>query len=628
MLALIHRSTRSGSCSKSGPFASSSDTGGTIDSAAMSWIRLIHGFFPSSISPTVGRTRARENLFAFRGTTAEMLKGVGYPKTRSAVNDERRQDLNMAIKMAAATILLLVVGATPGPIVPMGLLKDAHAATGEMDERERRQWLREMHKKRDALLRGNDADHEWGNERRATSSIMVVLDPPLVKTREPKEVEIEWFLRWIDNDGTSLGSLAGMDLVSVWRSSVLENTGREARVYLLYPRSGTGLAPEYEQQRDLSRRMDYGSLWYQKEGKAEEREKLFAKMVETARIDQFRGFDSEAKLKAAVEKQGIDWEDWQADTARWSERLGRHADRRWKLMAERALRQTDGGFDTLPDPVLLIEGKYLLTTNTVKGQGGSAKTVLKRLFESANWLVREALEARPEHGFDAAKIRWGNEGRPKRREMLHLKERLGTEPAGGIEVEWLFTYITDDGQAKDIGWMEEQIGGWHQSLEDAGIKVQIRQSPIVSDSGRFVAQQRVHQRIATAWGADEGDERGYLHRGLKRYLYTSPRGMRRKGEEKKFIASTVSNFAYAEYDEAVASERTARELAMLEAKAAAVAELARKRRGRRDPGFLGKDRRDPVFLVDGRYVLMSDNVTDTFQSLNWLIRQIREDRSR
>ena len=32
----------------------------------------------------------------------------------------------------------------------------------------------------------------------------------------------------------------------------------------------------------------------------------------------------------------------------------------------------------------------------------------------------------------------------------------------------------------------------------------------------------------------------------------------------------------------------------------------------------------PVFLINGEYVLLTKNVTDAFQSLNWAVRKLRE----
>ena len=464
----------------------------------------------------------------------------------------------------------------------------------------------------------------WGNERETRPKAYVVLDPPLLRPwgSEPKNVTVEFFATYVDPDGTAK---AYQHMIAGVRNKwvpVLESIGWTG----IYPyvgsysiTQGSGLDPHWNEKRKQIKALSSGIYIYSKIGfeKNEIRGRLLSSLTQQI-MTGYRSLNSERDTRRIVEEVGEDWEEWKRltrDHMEVTERVGRE---RWELLAGRAMEEFDGVFALLPDPVLLIEGKYLLTLNTVRRQ--ERRKTPERLFQIANWLVREIGESKMRYGLNEERefeqIRWDHKREPEADEVLVIDEPFSTENGAEVEVQWLFTYISDDGQAKSNSWLEDSIENWQDWLWEDGVNVTVTRGAIVSNRGHFLEHQRRHQRIANAWGGWKSSRQHALHRKMKEYLEKRPRGIGTENEEREVVKSTVPRIGYELYDEAVESEEAKQRIEELERKGALVSKLAQEQ----------GQRRDPIFLVDGKYLLMTDSTIYTFQSLNWLIEKVVKER--
>ena len=525
--------------------------------------------------------------------------------------------------VAMMAVVLWISGAPAGNESTVPFMATAEAAEPSLSESERKRfrtvarWEREMERKKKALLAFGDRqlrDIAWGKERRASESVMIVLDQPLEKNWGPDVVEIEIFERWIDNDGSWRGSMAAKDIVAWWRTDGIEEaTKGKAVVLTTLPNAQLGFTPQYQPERERARDWHYGAFWYLEQGRVEESKKIFDGLFDTAMFMGFHSLVEEDRFRGAIEATGVKWEEWIANTAQWGKESKAYADRRWRKLAGQAMAKMPGVFDTIPDPILLIDGKYLLTTNTVQRQGGSGRRVLKRLFQTVNWLVRRQLERMPQHGFDPKRIQWGNERRPRRGEIVELEEPF-PKKTDGIQVEWAHSYVTADGEPKPIVWFEEIWEQWRQSLKEAGIdKVHMSRIPLVDDEGQAREHQMVHREATIAWGPELPERRNVIHFAMARRLATDPRGLS-SHEAVREMLDGVSGTNRQIYEAVRGSANRVEMLEEAKRKGAAIAKALKRK----------KEVRDPVLLVNGQYVVAGQSVAETFQILNWTIMQIRK----
>ena len=522
-------------------------------------------------------------------------------------------------------MVLWLCGAPAGPEAGLGFTTKAAAAEPGLSEEERQRfrtvarWQREMKRKKKALMTLSDRQLRniaWGKERRASGSVMLVLDEPLEKTLGPHTVEIEVFERWLDNDGDYRGSWGAKTLVAWWRANAIEEgTHGRAKVRVVLPNTGPSFAPRYQADRELARDWYYGVQRYIETGRTQEAKKLLDALVKATEDIGVRVFLREDTFKGYIGETKVDWEEWwNEQTSGYREEMKRRADERWSKLAEQATAKMPGVFDTIPDPILLIDGKYLLTMNTVQQQGGSAKRVVKRLFQTANWLIRRQLEQMPHHVADTDDIKWGNERKPRPGELVELNEPLGKE-TDAIRVEWAHSYVSADGKPKAIEWFEQLRRLWARSLTEAGIdNVQTGRIPLVDREGAARAHQIVHREATIAWGPELPYRRNVIHFEMARRLAVDPAGL-------------GSHEAVGEMLDAVEeTNRQIYEAVRGSGSRVAMVEEAKRKGAAIQEALKGKKEvRDPVFLLDGRYVIAADNVTEAYQILNWAIAQIQRE---
>ena len=527
---------------------------------------------------------------------------------------------------AAAVAMVLWLSGTPaGFESAVPIIAPASAAEPTLSENERKRfrtvarWEREMEKKKRALNAFREKefrDIAWGNTRKASGSVMIVLDRPLAKNLNSDQVEIEVFERWLDNDGDWRGSMGSRNIVGSWRADIHEATKKKAVVLTELPSGGPGFAPRYERERERARDWDYGSLWYLEQGEKERAQRMFNELVDTTVLRGVRTVLEEDRYRAAIEGTGVTWEKWVEDTSDYREELKQVADRRWRNLADQAMAKMPGVFDTIPDPILLVDGKYLLTSNTVQRQGGSAKRVLKRLFQTANWLVEQQLEKAERHRFQTKDIEWGNEQEPARGELVQFRTPHADPDPDKVNVEWLYTYVNEEGHESDRKWVEARIKEWISSVRRAGVfDVRLTKTPAGQSTRRtnqWTTHQRLHQEMVMAWGSEDLN-RSAIHSVLASAIKEGPREV---GQENEAVALLDRAGLREEQWQARRGQPDAKRQ-MEQATARMLA-----------TGSRNREPQDPVFVVDGVYRIDGGNeggMAAAFRILNWVVaRQLEE----
>ena len=454
-----------------------------------------------------------------------------------------------------------------------------------------------------------------GLEKRPTKSRIVVLDRPLPKTTGPRVVEVEWFHTPIGSTGN--GNIWGSSATTTirWWTSWLkrDGNGKVAPVKLVFRMVGKGprmlrvFAPHRRSYQELV--YAWGDLEFGTKGMSafvalsDRAQRARGMRGLSTRLDMESVIRNAAELPASYPRLSV--EEWRSlvDREETKERI-RVADERYLEMMTKAVKVNRKILKVPQDPMLLIDGKYLLTS-PITGK-------ITDLFRTANWVIREGIERMPSYGFKPEEVRWGIERNPKRKELVRLKQPF---PAGeGIQIEWLYSYIGPEGQPKSVRWIWDTLWNWGNNLEDEGIELTIIKAPITNGQRWVKEHQRVHQEAVTAWRRDFWLRRNGIHLTLAEYLATKPDGIGNHDEAGKLLEERA-NINHEIYHAArTGSTSDASELAMLKRKGEML-ESVRKR---------NKTAGGPVFLINGEYVLLTKNVTDAFQSLNWAVRKLRE----
>ena len=473
-------------------------------------------------------------------------------------------------------------------------------------------------KRWNVILRGWNGlayeDIAWGQEKRPVRSRMVVLDIPLQKTMGPNTVEVEWFHSPISSTGTAGPWGSSLDYIMRWWSSLLRerNNGQRLPVKLELRMVGKGplLLRGYNPQRKLFQEMVYAwsNLDFGTRGRS-----AYMALQRRSLKSKLSGVDARWIAKRVMEKAGkgilahlpeLPVDEWEGliDREETRERIETTDNRYLEMMTKAAKHRR---MQTSPqDPMLLINGRYLLTGWTTRN--------IRDLFRMANWIIRKEIERIPSYGFKPEEIQWGIERNPKGEELVRLKQPFPT--GDEVEVEWLYTYISPEGQPKPVRWIWNRFWNWRDSLEEEGIEVTMSKAPIINGEGWVKEHQRVHQEAATSWKPSFWLRRNRIHMTLAEYLETNPDGIGTHEEAGKLLQERA-NINHKIYDAArTGSTSDASELAMLKTKGEML-ERVRKR---------NKTAGGPVFLINGEYLLLTKNVTDAFQSLNWAVRKLRE----
>ena len=517
------------------------------------------------------------------------------------------------MKWTTAIVLgagLWLAGPAPAPHMPSEAEAAGSSREGRMTIREYKKWQDEIKRRTRQLKRTAERPVKWGDELRATRSNMLVLDPPLKKGSGPGTVHVEVFQRLIDDDGHSVASIhAKAFTVIEWFGELLEQEDLPVTLNDYTVGKGPGLSEEFEDARAMLQEMTEILSWRFPGAEDPETAALGRRLLRMGMKGQLRNVKRRVDMERLIRDAGIDEEKWEKAAKGIRDKWIPHIDRRWKDLAETALSQFPGVFDAIPDPIILIDGKCLITQNTMRRQGGMHAP--QRVLRAANWVIRRQWERLPQYGFDAEEIKWGKEKRPKRGEIVELKDPFPQKDQ--ITVEWAHTYITADGEAKAIEWFEDVRHGWNESLRNAGIdNVRTSRIPLVDEEGNARSHQMIHREATIAWGPDLPQRRNRIHFAMAGFLAKNPLGLGNH-EEVGDLLDRVPHTNRQIYEAVRTSSKRIQMLEEAKAKGKAMtAALAGKRKIR-----------DPIFLVNGKYVIATADVTKSYQILNWAIRKLQ-----
>lgn len=448
--------------------------------------------------------------------------------------------------------LLMVLSITVVPAMTVGSTVTAERETPREMSREERRMIRVPIRERKRSAKEFDriplARIKWGEEKEGSKSTVVELDPPLPRIDDESQVDVELFLSFVDNAGAqktgwrTIGVTAGR-----WRNE-LRKAKLPVRIYAHHPRTGPYLNPKWD--RACGHYQDLVLGWgRQKWVRGFYREEGAVKNLELLRT---RG-DGKHLIATREDAERFLWANW-LPLKEWKASLEREeikelmeqTDRRWREVALRGSEGYAKAFKGIADPILLINGRYLITANTSRRHRGNTTENVYRL---ANRVIRREIESlsnagqmRPETGFKLAMtpmpevrgageepsaearpwrtlyeevrelregaIDWGEPLEPEPGQVVVLEPGVGSGRSRPVTLEWFYTYITrgPDGRGA-TGWlsnnMRELLEERYRDL-DEGIRSQvwIRMMPLGSVPGedehlnRFHAQ---HQRMALGW---------------------------------------------------------------------------------------------------------------------------------
>ena len=293
--------------------------------------------------------------------------------------------------------ILAVLGTTTAIAAISGPQPQAESAT-------ERAHSREIHKLRDAQRHANHLRvlHEsdtaaiaWGNERRPNRTVVFTLDEPIEKTTGEDIVEIELFSPGSDDDGTAAVTNCATSLaLGTWWPTL-----EEARlpVHLAYRQvdGGPGLDERHRESRRTIVELILGASIYARNGD-DRGERLVTQTMTWLRREGTVGHALKASFRTLLTDNGFDPDEWEAQTRDEIERTRVINNARWSGVAEQYARWR--GHDPLgrralgrgAAPIVLIDGRYLITMNTIRRQGGLKAP--EKLFQTANAVVRDRIE--------------------------------------------------------------------------------------------------------------------------------------------------------------------------------------------------------------------------------------------
>ena len=523
-----------------------------------------------------------------------------------------KYSLRIAATCMIGAALWLFGGYEPGSRAP---IPTAAAETQQMSQSEFRRWKRDRERRTKRLADVSESRIAWGKEKRPNKTVVIEINPPLQKTVSPEKVEVEWFFSFLNDTGNTVSSVHAQNaIVGKWLKGLNEeNLPVYTNRRLLG--IGPGLPSRFDRQRTRVQEIFLGAQWYRFHGGGgdEAFKKLFVQMLLADSLVMIREREDVHNL---VRKGGIPTDKWRNNTSHYIEAHTTLVAKRWSELYERAPAYA---FKGIADPILLIDGKYLVTGNTAYRQGRSRAP--ERAFQTANALIRQAIEASPRYGVKTEDILWGNERKPGRKEIVKLTPPYPTAGESPIEIEWLYTYVTNDGQRSESVWIEELLSTWQQSLEKEGIQVALKRTPAVWSGGTraaFAEDQTTHQRIILAWSDEERDWQDALHGDLGSRLARHPRSIRTKDKGLDFLRRSGMPLDHSE--ERWNSEELERGAEAARAKTAWIARAIEKKQ---KTGV-----QDPVLLVNGEYVIdggLAGGTVRALQILNWVVRQHLEE---
>ena len=495
------------------------------------------------------------------------------------------------------------------------------AKVQQMTARQFERWRRSELKKLKALMDTKPENVGWSKTRRASRSTVIVLDPPLRKLSGPDKVDVEIFYSYLDELGRGIAFTGTQVLWARWGISLADEAKTSYGMIQRHNQivgSGPKVPARFARQQRHAQELHYGHEWYRLDPAGDEDTgwRVLEALVYLAQGGGLFSLDSREGLESLLTRHEVSVEEWNRKTSQYVERRISEADSRWARIVEQGSSVYDKAFDGLSDPILLIDGKYLITRNTVARQGG--RRAVERVYQTANSLIRHQIERNPRQGFEMQRILWENERKARRGEITELEHAFAVPDPSKIDVEWLYTYISGDGQRNQNEWFEKIFNEWLASVRRGGVwDIKVRRTPVSkmnATGGAWTEHQRTHQRLILAWDENEEMRRGTIHPILKGWMREDPRSLGNVERAKALVE--YAGVPVKEWQERMYSSETVERMKTADTKA--MAGSGRSQRRRREA-----DVRTPVVVVDGRYLIdrtSAGSVEKLFQILNWMVR--------
>ena len=309
----------------------------------------------------------------------------------------------------------------------------------------------------------------WGQELKGSRPTVIELERPLPAIKDRARVDVELFYSYVDNGGGQrigwrhIGTTAGGWWGSVYKAQV------PARLYVHAVGSGPYLDPRWDESRRYYQQlvMAWGRPVY---GGA--RGSIHDRTKDNLR-ELWRRGDGKHLIATREDAERFMWANW-LPLDEWKEQIKkpeirkqmRESDERWAALATQASEIYPKAFKGAFSPVLLINGKFLITANTGRRHRGNA---IENVYRTANRVLRTELEEferdrRERRRNEVARLT-GEEfayGRENEEGLGQVMELKGAElPRGSSEVavEWLYSNEAELGRG-----LAPMLRAWAQGL--------------------------------------------------------------------------------------------------------------------------------------------------------------------
>ena len=374
-----------------------------------------------------------------------------------------------AITVAA---ILWICGAPAGVERTDGTLREAAAA--ETPNVAEGRWIKAQREGKLRVMKKTDrAAIVWGNEKRPNGTIVFRLDPPLRKVKGRAVVEVELFSTSVDDDGWTELHCRARDLaLRTWWPSI-EKAGLPVWLAHRQIDQGAGLDSPYHENRRAISELIVGGAWYANNGD-ERGVEVVRGTMERLRADERLREITQTDVEEILTGAGIDAGDWRKETREEVEAVRAMDNSRWEDFAVQYLKWV-GNRARLTSrlgrgaaPILVIDGKYLVTMNTIWRQGGLRAP--ERVFQTANSLIRHRMETSP-----SGKAETG-ENDKEEKTMNYTAAALATVIALGGACNVIATNEAAAGEYPNWRGMWKKESGAAEVVDEAHIRMK--------DSGR------------------------------------------------------------------------------------------------------------------------------------------------
>ena len=158
-------------------------------------------------------------------------------------------------------------------------------------------------------------------------------------------------------------------------------------------------------------------------------------------------------------------------------------------------------FRRVPYPVMLINGKYLLTANTMRRHGGRA---VENVYRTANWIVRQEWEQTEKkirekrlgqaEAMTLDEIRYGTEEHARTEQVIEIGKPGTPVSAGSVTVEWIY-----DKEAALAAALEPKMKAWAETLPEGTewTAREISDPETIKRAGRIVPGRNIKETVRT-----------------------------------------------------------------------------------------------------------------------------------